>query len=76
MPPLLAAVHPIVELTELSPHELVKLGAKLAFIWLLAWAGWLLVKFVARRILAAVNDGDDSTFTAAERRGHTIAQLL
>lgn len=71
--PLLTAIHPVVELT---PDELLKLGARLVFIWLLAWVCWLLVNLVARRIIAAVDDHDDATFTAAERRGHTIAQLL
>ncbi len=34
------------------------------------------VHMVSRRIIRAVDDGDPTTFTAAEQRGHTIAQLL
>jgi small conductance mechanosensitive channel len=47
-----------------------------AVVWLLAWLGMQLVKLVARRIIAAVDDGDDSTMSLAEKRGHTVAQLL
>jgi len=45
-------------------------------IWALAWVGQRVVKVVARRIVAAVDDGDDSVLTAREQRGQTIAQLL
>jgi len=47
-----------------------------AIIWVLAWVGMQVVKLIARRIIAAVDDGDDSTMTLAEKRGHTVAQLL
>jgi small-conductance mechanosensitive channel len=47
-----------------------------AVIWVLAWLGMQLVKLIARRIIAAVDDGDDSTMSLAEKRGHTVAQLL
>ncbi|HEV2291891.1 MAG TPA: mechanosensitive ion channel family protein [Gemmatimonadales bacterium] len=64
----------LADLTNL--HDLLTLVARLAIIWAAAWGGWLVVKVAARRIIAAVDDGDDGTFTAAEKRGHTIAQLL
>jgi len=35
-----------------------------------------LVRALSNRIIKAVDDGDPTTFTAAEQRGHTIAQLL
>ena len=47
-----------------------------AVVWVLAWLGMQLVKLIARRIIAAVDDGDDSTMSLAEKRGHTVAQLL
>lgn len=47
-----------------------------AVIWVLAWLAMQLVKLIARRIIAAVDDGDDSTMSLAEKRGHTVAQLL
>jgi len=55
---------------------LLALGVRLGFIWLAAWLATRLVRLIARRIVAAVDDGDDSTMTAAEKRGHTIASLL
>ena len=45
-------------------------------IWLAAWAAYQLVRRIARRIIAAVDDGDDTTMTQAERRGHTVAQIV
>lgn len=55
---------------------ILEIGGKLVVIWLVAGAGWLVVQAVARRIIATVDDGDDSTLTAAEKRGHTLAHLL
>ena len=49
---------------------------RVAVVWLVAWLAYQLVKRVARRIIKAVDDGDDSTMTAAEKRGHTVAQLV
>ena len=43
---------------------------------MLAYGARRVVKIIARRIIAAVDDGDDSTFTEAEQRGHTLAQLV
>lgn len=49
---------------------------RVAVVWVVAWLAYQLVKRVARRIIRAVDDGDDSTMTAAEKRGHTVAQLV
>ena len=49
---------------------------RVAVIWVAAWLAYQVVKRVARRIIIAVDDGDDSTMTAAEKRGHTVAQLV
>ena len=61
---------------EVDTAFLIRSGMRAALIWLMAWAAWRVVLHLARRILAAVDDGDDSTLTAAEKRGQTIAQLL
>lgn len=45
-------------------------------IWLVAWVAYQVVRRIARRIILAVDDGDDTTLTAAARRGHTVAQLV
>jgi small conductance mechanosensitive channel len=55
---------------------LARKAMSVALIWILAWVGMQLVKLIARRIVLAVDDGDDSVMTLAEKRGHTVAQLL
>ncbi|HEX5633330.1 MAG TPA: mechanosensitive ion channel family protein, partial [Gemmatimonadales bacterium] len=45
-------------------------------VWVLAWVALQAVKLAARRIELAVDDGDDTVMTLAEKRGHTVAQLL
>ena len=54
----------------------VEKAIRVAVVWIIAWLAYQLVKRVARRIIKAVDDGDDSTMTAAEKRGHTVAQLV
>jgi moderate conductance mechanosensitive channel len=66
----------IAHLLKLDGEELVRRLLQLALVWVLAWAARQLVKVIARRIIASVDDGDDSTFTEAEQRGHTLAQLV
>ena len=53
-----------------------RLGARIVGIWVLAWLTYRVVRLAARRIEAAVDDGDDSVTTLRERRGKTISQLL
>lgn len=60
----------------IDSETLLKAGLRVAAIWLLAWGAWVVVRIIARRIELAVDDGDDTTLTAAEKRGQTIAQLL
>lgn len=60
----------------LESGVLLQKGVQILLIWLGAWAFILFVRFLARRILTAVDDGDDSTLTAREKRGQTVAQLL
>jgi small conductance mechanosensitive channel len=57
-------------------EELIRNGARVLGIWILAWLGYRLVRLAARRIELAVDDGDDSVTTLRERRGQTISQLL
>lgn len=49
---------------------------QVALIWLLAWLVWQIVRLVSKRIVAAADDGDDTTFTIQEKRAATVAQLL
>ncbi len=55
---------------------LLEKSGKLVFIWAGAWVVYRLVKLLAARIVASVDDGNDAVMTAAEKRGHTIATLV
>jgi small-conductance mechanosensitive channel len=66
----------IAHLLRIDGEELIRRLVQVALIWIFAYAARRLVKVIARRIIAAVDDGDDSTFTEAEQRGHTLAQLV
>src|SRR5438552_1574532 len=66
----------LAEILKIDGEELVRDGARVLGIWLLAWFAYRVVRLTARRIEIAVDDGDDSVTTLRERRGHTIAQLL
>lgn len=47
-------------------------------IWLATWLAYQLVKRIARRIIAHVDDHhhSDATLTATEKRGHTVAEVI
>src|SRR5437867_2382811 len=64
------------QILRIDAEELIRDGASVLGIWLLAWLAYRMVRLTARRIELAVDDGDDSVTTLRERRGHTIAQLL
>jgi small conductance mechanosensitive channel len=55
---------------------LIRKAIAIALIWLGAWVANQLIRLAARRILKAVDDGDDTTLTLREKRGQTVAQLL
>lgn len=64
------------ELLRVDAGDLVRFGGRLLAIWLLAWVAQRVVRLVAARIEAAVDDGDPTTETDAEKRGKTLSQLL
>ncbi|HET8633619.1 MAG TPA: mechanosensitive ion channel family protein [Gemmatimonadales bacterium] len=51
-------------------------ASKVITIWLLAWLVLALVRLVAKRIEAVVNDQNELVTTAREKRGRTISQLV
>ncbi|HET9064457.1 MAG TPA: mechanosensitive ion channel family protein [Gemmatimonadales bacterium] len=51
-------------------------GVKLVMIWVLAFAANQVVKLVARRIIAAADDGDDTILSYGEKRASTISGVL
>ncbi|HEU4954257.1 MAG TPA: mechanosensitive ion channel family protein [Gemmatimonadales bacterium] len=61
---------------QVDGESLVRAGARILGIWLLAWLVYRVVALAARRIELEVDDGDDSVTTLRERRGQTISQLL
>lgn len=66
----------LAQILEINGETLVRNGAHVVGIWLLAWLAYRLVRLAAVRIEQAVDDGDDSVTTLRERRGRTISQLL
>ncbi len=66
----------IAELFQISRTLLITKLVAVVAIWAVAWLAYFVVQRIARRIIAAVDDGDASTMTSAEKRGHTVAQLV
>ena len=78
MPLLLtdSSLQHFIDLIQVDTGALIRGGIRVAVIWILAWLSWRALRIIAHRIEQAVDDGDDSTLTSAEKRGQTIAQLL
>jgi small conductance mechanosensitive channel len=55
---------------------LLQKSGRLILIWIGAFIMFRVVKLLSRRILKAVDDGDDAAMTYAEKRGHTVAGLI
>jgi small conductance mechanosensitive channel len=70
------AVSRIAEFFGTSRGLVIDKFIKMVVIWVVAWLAYQLVKRIAKRIIASVDDGDDATMTSAEKRGHTVAQLV
>ena len=66
----------LAQILEINGETLVRNGARVVGIWVLAWLAYRVVRLAAIRIERAVDDGDDSVTTLRERRGKTISQLL
>ena len=66
----------LAQILEINGETVVRNGARVLGIWILAWLAYRVVRLAAARIEAAVDDGDDSVTTLRERRGQTISQLL
>jgi small conductance mechanosensitive channel len=69
-------VESVAEFFDVEAAVLVRKVVAVALIWVVAWIAIRIIRLMARRILAAVDDGDDSTLTLREKRGQTVAQLL
>ncbi|MEO8480381.1 MAG: mechanosensitive ion channel family protein [Gemmatimonadota bacterium] len=51
-------------------------GVKLVMIWALAFAANQIVKLIAKRIVSAADDGDDTIMSYGEKRASTISGVL
>lgn len=69
-------VESIAEFFDVEAAVLIRKVVAVALIWVVAWIAVRIIRLMARRILSAVDDGDDSTLTLREKRGQTVAQLL
>ena len=70
------ALNRLAQILEINGETLVRNGARVIGIWVLAWLAYRVVSLAAARIEASVDDGDDSVTTLRERRGRTISQLM
>jgi small-conductance mechanosensitive channel len=70
------ALNRLAQILEINGESLVRNGARVLGIWVLAWLAYRVVRIAAARIEASVDDGDDAVTTLRERRGRTISQLL
>ncbi len=66
----------VADALQLDLETVLPKALQVLVIWALAWVGQRIVVAVSRRIIASVDDGDDSVLSAREQRGQTIAQLL
>ena len=66
----------LAQILEINGETIVRNGARVVGIWVLAWLAYRVVRLASLRIEKAVDDGDDSVTTLRERRGKTISQLL
>ena len=64
------------EFFSVDAADLVRALIRLAAIWITAWGCGRLVRFIAGRIVKAVDDGDETHLSVREKRGQTVAQLL
>lgn len=51
-------------------------GARIVAIWIVAWLGWQLVKWIARRVKAVADHHNAGELTLREKRAQTVGQLL
>lgn len=59
-----------------SRGEVLARLINVAVIWLTAWLAYQVVRRIAQRILAHVDEHSETTLSAAEQRGHTVAAVV
>lgn len=73
---LRSVMESLARLLDVEYTVLIRKAVAIVVIWFGAWVVNQLIRLAARRILKAVDDGDDGTLTLREKRGQTVAQLL
>lgn len=66
----------IADFLHLPAGEITRAAVQVVLIWAMAWVAMVFLRLVARRIVAAADDGDPHTLTVREKQGQTISQLL
>ncbi|MFN2317366.1 MAG: mechanosensitive ion channel family protein [Gemmatimonadales bacterium] len=61
---------------DISAGDLVEVALRVVFVWFLVWLVIRVVRMIAARIVASVDDGDEANLSAREKRGQTAAQLV
>ena len=59
-----------------SRGEVLARLINVAVIWLTAWLAYQVVRRIAQRILAHVDEHSETTLSGAEQRGHTVAAVV
>jgi small-conductance mechanosensitive channel len=76
LPAFWASVEQFLHLFDLPVATVRRVGVQVLLIWLMTAVVWVLIRVVARRIVARADDGDSSRFSPGEKQAETIAQLL
>ncbi len=76
LPSLRDSFQSVIQFLHIDPATAARKLIAAALIWIAAWAANRAVRHLASRIVSAADDGDDTTFSATERRSATIAALI
>ena len=76
VPLVLTDLNAVLSRLELDWVLILRRVVGVLLIFTTAWIAFRIVRLLTRRIERAVDDGDDSTLTAREQRGKTLAHLL
>lgn len=76
LPDFWASMEQLLHLFDLPAATVRRVGAQVLLVWLMTAVAWVLIRVIARRIVARADDGDNGRLSAGEKQAETIAQLL
>lgn len=76
LPDFWASMEQFLHFFDLPAATVRRVGVQVLFIWLMTAVAWVLIRVIARRIVARADDGDDGRLSSGEKQAETIAQLL